>query len=134
MAASTFLETHMTPHAILSIATSALLALLGSGAALAQDAAVVNSATVHVRLDNAHVRVLESVLGPGQKERVHSHPACVIYVIAGGKVRNHTADGKSADSELIAGATAYREPITHWSENIGTTPVHLILVELKDQH
>jgi quercetin dioxygenase-like cupin family protein len=122
----------MRPHAILSIAVSVLLAFLSSSAALAQDAAVVNPATVHVRLDNTHVRVLESVLNPGQKEQVHSHPACVIYVISGGKVRNHTADGKSVDTELITGATTYREPITHWTENIGTTSVHLILVELKD--
>lgn len=97
----------------------------------AQDAAVVNTATVHVKLDNPHVRVLESVLKPGQKERPHSHPACVIYVISGGKARNHTSDGKAADVELRTGATLYRDPVTHWAENIGTTTLHLILVELK---
>ena len=122
----------MKAHVILPIATCALLALLTSGAALAQDAAVANPTTVHVRLDNLHVRVLESVLNPGQKEHVHSHPACVIYVISGGRIRSHTADGKSADSELITGATLYREPITHWTENIGTSPIHLIVTELKN--
>jgi hypothetical protein len=25
----------------------------------------------------------------------------------------------------------YREPVMHWSENIGTTTVRLVLVELK---
>jgi quercetin dioxygenase-like cupin family protein len=86
-----------------------------------------------VKLDNPSVRVLESVLNPGQKEHVHSHPACVIYVVSGGKVRSHLGDGKSVDSELTTGATIYREPITHWSENIGTSPIHLILMELKDR-
>ena len=123
----------MKAQAVLSFATCALLALLPPGAALAQDAAVVNPTTVHVTLDNPSVRVLESVLNPGQKEHVHSHPACVVYVISGGKVRSHIADGKTVDSELVTGATLYREPITHWTENIGTSPIHVILTELKDR-
>jgi quercetin dioxygenase-like cupin family protein len=112
---------------------AALLVTLCAVPTLAQDAAVVNSSTVTVKLDNAHVRVLDSVLKPGQKEQLHSHPASLIYVIDGGKIRNHTSDGKVTESELQPGATIYREPLTHWAENIGTTTVHLILVELKDQ-
>jgi quercetin dioxygenase-like cupin family protein len=123
----------MKTHAVLLIASCAPLALLTSGAALSQDAAVANPTTVQVKLDNPSVRVLETVLNSGQKEHVHSHPACVIYVIAGGKVRSHMADGKSVDGELNTGATIYREPITHWTENIGTSPVHLIITELKDR-
>ena len=123
----------MKAHAVLSFTICARLALLTSGAAVAQDAAVANPTTVQVKLDNPSVRVLEAVLDPGQKEQVHSHPACVIYVISGGKVRSHTADGKSVDSELIAGAAIYREPITHWTENIGTRPIHLVVMELKDR-
>jgi len=112
---------------------AALLVTLCAVPALAQDAAVVNSSTVTVKLDNPHVRVLDSVLKPGQKEQLHSHPASLIYVLDGGKIRNHTSDGKVTESELQPGATIYREPLTHWAENIGTTTVHLILVELKDQ-
>jgi quercetin dioxygenase-like cupin family protein len=123
----------MKTHAVLLIASCAPLALLTSGAALSQDAAVANPTTVQVKLDNPSVRVLETVLNSGQKEHVHSHPACVIYVIAGGKVRSHMADGKSVDGELNTGATIYREPITHWTENIGTSPIHLIITELKDR-
>ncbi len=123
----------MKARFVMSIATCALLALLTSRAALAQDAAVANPTTVKVRLDNSSVRVLDSVLNPGQKEHVHSHPACVIYVISGGKVRSHSADGKSVDGELVTGASIYRGPTTHWSENIGTSPIHLIVVELKDR-
>jgi quercetin dioxygenase-like cupin family protein len=123
----------MKAHAVLSIATCTLLALLTSGAALAQDAAIANPTTVRVTLDNPSVRVLESILNPGQKEQVHSHPACVIYVVSGGKVRSHTADGKSVDSKLVTGATIYREPTTHWTENIGISPIHVIVMELKDR-
>jgi quercetin dioxygenase-like cupin family protein len=121
----------MKAHHLL-IAAFASLGLQTSTVALAQDAATANSATVTVKLDNPNVRVLESTLKPGEKENIHSHPASVIYVIAGGKVRNHFADGKAVDSELTAGAVIYREPLTHWAENIGTTPIHLIITEIKD--
>ena len=124
----------MKAHRILLIAAWASLGLLTSGAALPQDAAVVNATTVQVKLDNPSVRVLEAMLKPGQKEHLHSHPATVIYVISGGKVRNHMGDGTSVDGELVTGATIYREPITHWAENIGTSPIHLIITELKDHN
>lgn len=100
--------------------------------ASAQDPAVVNAKTIHVTLENSRVRVLEATLQPGDKEAMHSHPAYVVYVIAGGKIRNHSVDGKASDGELVTGTSIYREPLTHWAENIGTTPIHLILVELKD--
>jgi quercetin dioxygenase-like cupin family protein len=97
----------------------------------AQDPAVVNSKTIKVKFENERVRVLEAELPPGTKEQVHSHPAYVIYVMAGGKFRNYAADGKMTEGELKTGDVLYREPLTHASENIGTTTTHLILVELK---
>jgi quercetin dioxygenase-like cupin family protein len=109
-----------------------LLAVLSSRVAPAQDPAVVNAKMVQVKLDNNRVRVLEATLQPGDKEQMHSHPAYITYVIAGGKVRNHTADGKVTESELKTGDAIYRDPLTHWAENIGTTPIHLVLVELKN--
>ena len=106
-----------------------LLALVG--AATAQDPAVVNAKTIQVRLDNDRVRVLEAALKPGEKEQLHSHPAYVVYVVAGGQVRNHLADGKTSETEFKTGDIVYREPLTHWAENIGTTTLKFILVELK---
>jgi hypothetical protein len=101
--------------------------LLGAGATAmlffavtrvpAQDAAVVNASTVTVKIDNSRVRVFEAVLEPGQREQLHSHPSTVVHVIAGGKVRNHGADG---------------EPLTHWAENIGSTTLRVLVVELAD--
>jgi quercetin dioxygenase-like cupin family protein len=99
--------------------------------ALSMDPAVVNSKTAHVTLENDRVRVIDAVLQPGDKEQLHSHPAYVIYVLAGGKVRNHLADGKTTESEFVTGQTIFREPLTHWAENIGTTTIHVLLVELK---
>jgi beta-alanine degradation protein BauB len=117
---------------LLGAAASGVLLLAGSEGASAQDPAVVNARTVHVKLENSRVRVLEAVLQPGEKEQPHSHPAYVVHVLAGGKIRNHAADGKATESELATGDTTYRDPLTHWAENIGTTTIHLILVELKD--
>jgi len=97
----------------------------------AQDPAVVNARTIKVKFENDRVRVLEAELPPGVKEQVHSHPAYVIYVLAGGKYRNYAADGKTTEGELKTGEVLYRDPLTHAAENIGDTTLHLILVELK---
>jgi quercetin dioxygenase-like cupin family protein len=104
----------------------------GDASVLNQDAAKVNAKYINVKVDNARVRVFESTLKPGDKEALHSHPASIVYVIEGGKVRNHAADGTVAEGELKTGDVQYREPITHWAENIGTTTTRLIIVELKN--
>jgi quercetin dioxygenase-like cupin family protein len=97
-----------------------------------QDPLVVNSSTIVLKLENSRVRVLEATLKPGDKEKTHSHPAYVIYVIAGGKFRNHAADGTITDGEFKTGDVIYRDPLTHSAENIGDTTIRLELVELKN--
>jgi quercetin dioxygenase-like cupin family protein len=117
---------------LLGAAASGLLVLAGSGVSLAQDPAVVNAKTIRVKLENSRVRVFESVLKPDEREQLHSHPAYVVHVIAGGRIRSHGTDGKTTEYELVTGDTLYRDPITHWAENIGSTTVHLVIVELRD--
>ena|SRR5690242_5924132 len=97
-----------------------------------QDPLVVNSKTIALKLENARVRVLEATLKPGDKEQLHSHPAYVIYVIEGGKVRTHGTDGRVVEADFKTGDVIYREPVTHWAENIGKTTIRLELVELKN--
>ena len=113
------------------VAAAAVMIVSVSATVPAQDPAVVNAKTIKVRQENTRVRILEATLKPGEKEALHSHPAYVIYVVSGGKMRNHAQDGTVSDSDFVTGATIYREPLTHWAENVGTTTVHLILVELK---
>jgi len=96
-----------------------------------QDPLVVNASTIALKLENSRVRVLEATIKPGDKEKTHSHPAYVIYVIAGGKFRNHAQDGTVTDGEFKTGDVIYREPVTHWAENIGDTTIRLELVELR---
>ena len=108
-----------------------LLMLHGLRIASAQDDLRVNADSVHLKFENDRVRVLETILPPGGKEKMHSHPPFVVYVIKGGKIRLHDADGKTTEVELKAGDVIYRDPVTHWGENIGTTETDEILVELK---
>ena len=117
---------------VMSVAASATVLGAGTKEPPSLDPIVVNAEMEHVKLENSHVRVIEGVLQPGNKERMHSHPAFVTYVIAGGKIRNNFADGKVVETELKTGDVLYREPQTHWVENIGTTTIHFLLVELKN--
>jgi quercetin dioxygenase-like cupin family protein len=118
-------------RAIISAVIASVAFSASSVSVSAQDPAVVNAKTIKIKFENDRVRVLEAELPPGVKEQVHSHPAYVIYVMAGGKFRNYAADGKITEGELKTGEVLYREPLTHASENIGNTTTHLILVELK---
>ena len=92
----------------------------------------MNAKTIRVKLENSRVRVFEAVLKPDEREQLHSHPAYVVHVIAGGRIRSHGTDGKATEYELVTGDTLYRDPITHWAENIGSTTIHLVVVELKE--
>ncbi len=111
----------------LLIALTAFFALSAS----AQDAAKVNPKTIKVKLDNEKVRVFEATLHPGDKEQMHSHPSSIIYVLSGGTARSHAPDGTTTEGTYKAGDVIYRDPLTHWAENIGKTTIHLIVVELK---
>lgn len=117
--------------ATMAFVIAAFTFIVPTSSVWAQDPAIVNSKTIKVKFENERVRVLEAELPPGVKEQVHSHPAYVIYVLAGGKVRNYAADGKTTEGELKTGEVLYRDPLTHAAENIGDTTMHMILVELK---
>ena len=105
--------------------------MVATAPALAQDAMKAAPQSFKERLNNDHVRVLEYSSKPGDKEAIHSHPAVLIYVIQGGKLRSTTPDGKSTDIEYKAGDVRWRDAITHTGENIGTTDIKALLVEVK---
>ena len=88
---------------LILVVGAAFICGLWTARLFAQDPAVVNSKTINVRFENDRIRVLEAMLPPGAKEQVHSHPAYVIYVLAGGKYRNYAADGKVTEGEYKTG-------------------------------
>jgi quercetin dioxygenase-like cupin family protein len=95
------------------------------------DPAVVNPSSIAVRLENESLRVMEATLPPGFREVTHTHPGYVMYILEGGSVRLHMADGRTRDSEFKAGAVFYSDPITHWAENTGSTTIRVMIVELR---
>ena len=100
-------------------------------AAREMDPAVVNPASIAVKLENESVRVMEAILPPGFREIVHTHPGYVMYILDGGSVRLHMSDGRTRDSEFRTGAVFYSDPLTHWAENTGTTTIRVMIVELR---
>jgi hypothetical protein len=84
-----------------------------------------------VKFENDRVRVLELRLKPGQSERQHSHPQYVLYPLTDYTVRNTAADGRVRTYQRKEGEVFWGGPITHSGENVGTTELRAIIVELK---
>lgn len=99
--------------------------------ALAQDPVKVAPQAFKEKLNNDKVRVLEYSSKPGQKEAMHSHPAVLLYVIQGGKLKSTASDGTSKEIEYKTGDVQWREAVTHSGENVGTTEMKSLLVEVK---
>ena len=107
----------------------ASLFLLWSSVACAQDAMQYGLKHLKVLAEDDKVRVLKYTPRQGDRTPVHSHPATVVYVIKGGKVRFTMQDGTTRDAELKTGDALLRPPVTHADEALDDLEV--ILVELK---
>jgi hypothetical protein len=117
----------MQPTLLLALALTCL-----TGAALAQDPASTDGDKYKVLLDNERVRVLAYSDQPGEKTRLHQHPAFVVYAVAPFKRRITLPDGRVLTREFKGGDVIYSNGESHIGENIGTTPTQVIMVEIKD--
>ena len=115
------------PRGAIAAAGSLLLA----AAALAQDRSKVSPQSFVEKLNNDDVQVFEYHSKPGDKEPMHSHRTNVVYVLKGGKERFTMPDGKVQEREFKDGEVIFRDPVTHSVENIGTTEMRALIVELK---
>lgn len=103
-----------------------------SGPPAQVDALTASPENFRLVLENDIVRVLEYTLLPGQKDRQHTHPRHVAHVMSGGTLRIGLPDGTSMVFEEKAGGNSWSDPAPlHDTENIGTTPIKMLLVELK---
>lgn len=84
-----------------------------------------------VLLENERVRVQFHDVKVGEKTPMHSHPSYVAYVFGPYKARFVLADGSVKTAERKAGDVFFSGPVTHTVENIGSTPIHNLIVELK---
>ncbi len=80
--------------------------------------------------ENEFVRVLEYSDQPGERTTPHVHPNSVLIAMTDFQRRLSTAAGER-DVEMPANHVAWLPAQRHTGENIGTTPTHTILVELK---
>jgi len=85
-----------------------------------------------VLLENDRVRVVDIRLKPGEKLGMHSHPAAVTHFLNDGKGKTSFPDGKTNALDVKAGQTTWSEPVTHANENVGTTEMHVVVVEMKE--
>ncbi len=121
----------MTTRIRPALATVAVLLLLGVPRAGLRKGPTSAATHLQVKFENDRVRVLELRLKPGGREAQHAHPQYVLYALTDYRVRNTNADGTSRVFERKAGDVFWGEPVTHGGENIGTTEVRALIVELK---
>jgi beta-alanine degradation protein BauB len=116
----------------LRFAIAALFFLFVSVRCRAQDVVKVAPEHNKVILENADVRVVENTLGPGERDAMHTHPSGWYYVTKPGTMRVFFADGKKATWEAKQGEGGWLQTkAPHTAENIGTTTMVYVLVEVK---
>jgi len=110
-----------------------LFLFLFSLPAMAQDWKSVNPAMARVLAESKLVRGTEIVMAPGEKSEMHTHPAHFFYALTDGKMMVHYKDGKDELIEMKAGDAGVSDPERpHISENVGTTTLRFLVVELKE--
>ncbi|HBR13980.1 MAG TPA: cytoplasmic protein [Candidatus Omnitrophica bacterium] len=82
--------------------------------------------------ENDRVRVMQVTFQVGGKIAEHSHPDHFLHVLEGGNLQITKADGTVTDAELKVGDVIWINAETHWAVNTGTTPVRLLVTELKE--
>ena len=107
-----------------------LLVGLSATSLRSQDRAVAVPG-MKVLLENAQVRVQYHDVAVGETVPMHSHPCYVAYVIKPYKARLKRADGSERIVERQPGDVFWGDPVTHSVENLGTAPIHNLIVELK---
>lgn len=114
---------------VLLIALVAFFACAGS--AIAADPLETDGDKYKVRFENDRVRVLEYRDMPGQKTKQHDHPAFVLFALSPFKRTITLPDGKVLTREFKAGDMLQSDAQKHVGENVGDTPTHVIMIEMK---
>lgn len=99
-------------------------------ASVAQDRALVVPG-MEVLLNNDCARVQYHDVGVGQTAPMHSHPAYIVYTLRPFKALITLPDGTHRISQHKAGEAYWNPPITHSVKNLGKTPIHNLIVEMK---
>lgn len=75
-------------------------------------------------------RVISVTWKPGQRDKMHSHPASAVHYLTDCKLRLRTPDGAVRDVAPVAGLAIVQPPIpAHDVENIGSADCRLVMFE-----
>lgn len=98
---------------------------------MAADPVCTDPDKYQVIFENDRVRVLECRDLPGGKTLPHQHPDSVMYTLSAFQRRLHVGQG-ARDVGMEPGRAYWLPAQTHAGENTGTTPTHVLFVELKE--
>jgi hypothetical protein len=98
---------------------------------MAADPVCTDPDKYQVIFENDRVRVLEYRDLPGGKTLPHQHPDSVMCTLSAFQRRLHARQG-TRDVVMEPGRAHWLPAQTHSGENTGTTPTHVLFVELKD--
>ena len=112
-------------------ATALAVVPLFAASAFAADPVQTDGDKYKVKFENDRVRVLEYTDLPGEKTNEHHHPAFLLYAVSPFKRKISLPNGKVIMREFKAGEILWSDEQTHTGENVGDTPTHVIMVEMK---
>jgi len=93
----------------------------------------LDAKTVKSLADTTLLRAAEVTIMPGEKGKVHSHPAHFFYALTECHLTIHYTDGKEEKYDLKPGDCGYSNPERpHWTENTGSKASRFLIVELKE--
>lgn len=110
-----------------------LLTAVLASASFAQDPTSTDGDKYRSIFENECVRVLDYKDLPGEKTNQHRHNAFTLYALTAFQRAITLPDGKILKRQFKAGDVMWSDAQTHIGENIGQTPTHVILVEMKSQ-
>jgi hypothetical protein len=97
-----------------------------------KDALVVAPDVYKLAFENERVRVLSFVTQPGQKWALHSHPDSLAVALTEYSVRNLAPGQVPSERHSKPGDVRWIPAAAHTGENMGTTEMRGVIVELKD--
>jgi quercetin dioxygenase-like cupin family protein len=119
------------PRLAITCAVAIMLQFAIAHSARAQDAVVADPKHYTVEFENEHVRMLRVVYGPHEKSVMHEHPASIGVYLNDAHIRITLPDGRTGEPRVKAGQAMFHPAGRHAVENLGSTPLELVLTELK---
>ncbi|MBZ5656239.1 MAG: hypothetical protein LAO56_13285 [Acidobacteriia bacterium] len=109
----------------------AVLVLVASGVAFAQDPTKVEPSHYKLAFENESVQVVDVHYGPHEKSSMHEHPGGVVVVITGGHLRFTDQQGHVQEVFAKAGESRWFPAFKHKVENLGDTPYNAVYIGIK---